>query len=277
MSDSAILDAALAYARLDWPVIPVGRDKSPLTKHGFQDATTHEGLIRDWWRRYPEANVALGIPKNVVVLDFDPRNGAPDPDNFRWGSYCPLRAETPSGGAHLYFRVDPEVSFVGRWMPGVDVKAGGRGYVLLPPSVNEEGKPYTWRSWDPAAEGTLWMVDLPEWVLGSIRKTVSTFEVSGEGSETRYPTFPWEVGTSYGEFGLQQQLGFLAMAQEGERNNRLNRVGFRIGQFVAGGELKEEALYEVAKVAEWLGLEREEVKQTLRSSFDAGTAKPWRR
>jgi hypothetical protein len=70
-------------------------------------------------------------------------------------------------------------------------------------------------------------------------------------------------------------MGFLAMAREGERNTRLNRVGFRIGQLVAGGELKEDALFQVARVAEWIGLERDEVGVTLRSAYDAGSRKPW--
>lgn len=280
MSDSPIFDAALAYARLGWPVFPVGQDKAPLTKHGFQDATTHEGLIEEWWRQYPQANVALGIPEGLVVLDFDPRNGAPDPSNFRWGDRQPLSAETPSGGMHLYFRVDPEVVLAGRWMQGVDVKAGGKGYVLLPPSASLAGTAYRWVGFstprDEEFEWDIYPTDLPEWVLNSIRKAEPKFDLAGDPATT-IVAFPWELGTPYGEYGLQQQLGFLAMAQNGERNSRLNRVGFRIGQLVAGGELKEAALYEVAKVAEWLGLEREEVGQTLRSSYDAGAQKPWKR
>ncbi|RPH75768.1 hypothetical protein EHM76_00925 [bacterium] len=278
MSDSHILAAALAYARLGWPVFPVGLDKSPVTAHGFQDATTHEGLIRDWWEtRYPDANVALGIPQGLVVLDFDPRNGAPEPEVFKWGTSFPMRAETPSGGTHLYFKVDPDLELRGKMMQGIDVKAGGKGYVLLPPSRREDGKGYLWYNCDPTLDEELFLTELPEWVLGLITRPETTFEVSGEHSETSSPTFPWEVGTPYGEYGLQQQIGFLSMAQNGERNQRLNSVGFRVGQLVAGGELKEEALFHVARVAEWLGLEREEIGQTLRSSYDAGTRKPWKR
>lgn len=279
MTTTSILDAALAYARLDWPVFPVGQDKAPLTKHGFQDATTHEGLIREWWKKYPQANVALGIPEGLVVLDFDPRNGAPPTHSFRWGDSSPLAVETPGGGEHLYFRVSPEVVLAGKWMQGVDVKAGGKGYVLLPPSVNAEGRHYRWVSGDLEEDWPIdyYLTDLPKWVLNSIRKAEPTYYAEGLADAVSQPTFPWELGTPYGEYGLQQQLGFLAMAQNGERNSRLNRVGFRIGQLVAGGELKEAALYEVAKVAEWIGLEREEVGQTLRSSYEAGMQKPWKR
>jgi hypothetical protein len=278
MSDSPILEAAIAYARLGWPVFPVGLDKAPLTKHGFQDATLHEGLILDWWeRQYPDANVALGIPQGLVVLDFDPRNGGPDPDVFRWGPYSPLRAETPSGGAHLYFKVPPNVELVGKWMPGVDVKAGGKGYVLLPPSRREDGKAYSWYGTQvdlASAVDELFLTDLPEWLLETLTKPEPLLDLDGN-DKTSTPTFPWDLGTQYGEYGLQQQLGFLGMAQNGERNNRLNRVGYRVGQLVAGGELKEAALHEVARVAEWIGLDKDEIVITLRSSYEAGLRKPW--
>lgn len=271
----SILEAALAYAAAGWPVFPVGKDKAPLTKHGFQDATTHPELLRELWRLHPEANVALGIPEGLVILDFDPRNGAPEPNVFSWGVDCPMTVTTPSGGVHLYFTVPPDVELVGRWMPGIDVKAGGKGYVLLPPSCNAEGVEYQWEFGGfVVREG--WPPPLPQWILTTLRKPelVDTGVYSGTTTEA---TFPWDLGTPYGEYGLQQQMGFLAMAREGERNNRLNRVGFRIGQLVAGGELKEDALYQVARVAEWIGLERDEVAVTLRSAYDAGSRKPWRR
>jgi hypothetical protein len=273
----SILEAALAYAAGGWPVFPVGRDKAPLTKHGFQDATTHPELLRELWRLHPEVNVALGIPEGLVILDFDPRNGAPEPEVFKWGETYPLRCGTPSGGSHLYFRIPLGVELVGKWMPGIDVKVGGKGYVLLPPSRNEDGRTYEWYAGDDPTG--YWELDhlvpeLPQWILTTLTKPEATFE-GLTGGQTSEPVFPWDVGTPYGEYGLQQQMGFLAMAREGERNTRLNRVGFRIGQLVAGGELKEDALFQVARVAEWIGLERDEVGVTLRSAYDAGSRKPW--
>lgn len=275
---SAILEAALAYAAHGWPVFPVGRDKAPLTKHGFQDASTHPELIREWWREHPDGNVALGIPQGLVVLDFDPRNGAPDPGVFQWGPRYPLRAETPSGGSHLYFRV-PDVELVGKWMPGIDVKAGGKGYVLLPPSTNGE-REYTWYRGEDPADG-FWeleslLTELPAWVLTAITKRHVSYDL-GLASTTAEPTFSWDLGTSYGTFGLQAMLGLMAMARNGERNNALNRAAYRIGQYVAAGEVKEEALYELARIAEWTGLERDEIAETIRSAYEAGTRKPWTR
>lgn len=275
MSD--ILDAALAYARIGWPVFPVGRDKRPLTKHGFQDATVHEGLVEDWFgSEFTDANVALGIPQGLVVLDFDPRNGAPQPGVFTWGDRYPLRAHTPSGGQHLYFRVDPDVALAGKLMGGVDVKAGGKGYVLLPPSTTDQGA-YVWDALGPTELGLdTALTDLPEWTLETLRKRETRIDL-GLGSATAEPTFAWDLGTAYGMFGLQAMLGLMAMARNGERNNALNRAAYRIGQYVAAGEVKEDALYELAKVAEWTGLERDEIAITIKSAYEAGTRKPWSR
>jgi putative DNA primase/helicase len=69
---SEMFDAALGYADRGWPVFPLhsvddhGRcacgdadcqspGRHPLTDHGFEDATTDEQVIRDWWARWPWA------------------------------------------------------------------------------------------------------------------------------------------------------------------------------------------------------------------------------
>lgn len=275
---TSLLDSALNYATLQgWRVFPVGRDKRPLTAHGFQDATTHEGLIREWFTKWPDANVALDIPEDVVILDFDPRNGAPEPWVFQ-GFSDTLVAETPGGGYHVYFRLEAGTEVAGKWMPGIDVKRGGKGYVLLPWSRNEEGRAYSWYKGEDEAGFDLneCILPLPNWVFSAIRRQeTATFDTSGGETQLNKPTFPWELGTQYGTYGLEQQLGHLAMATEGDRNNRLNKVGYRVGQLAAAGELKEAALYEVARVAEYIGLDKEEVFLTLKSAYEAGLRKPW--
>ena len=84
-------------------------------------------MIREWWRVNPDAGVALAVPEGVLVVDVDPRNGGslpaglPDKD----GEDCERRT-------HAYFVVPPGLSFVGHAGPGVDLKAPGKGYVILP-------------------------------------------------------------------------------------------------------------------------------------------------
>src|SRR5436309_3538888 len=89
-----VLQAALGYAALRLPVLPVHAPlrggncscrrvdcsrpaKHPLTKHGVKDATTDPGVIRECWRATPFANVgiATGPRAGLIVLDIDHEHG----------------------------------------------------------------------------------------------------------------------------------------------------------------------------------------------------------
>src|SRR4029453_9945603 len=90
---AAMLDAALAYAARGVPVFPVwpmrngagaGGDAACLSPgkhpmggyapHGFKSATTDVALIRQWWTKTPDANIATPTGRWCVVLDLDPRH-----------------------------------------------------------------------------------------------------------------------------------------------------------------------------------------------------------
>ena len=73
MSESmtTLLQAALRYAELGYPVFPcVPGGKAPATAHGFLDATTDAGQIEAWWTARPDANI--GMPTaGLLVVDVD--------------------------------------------------------------------------------------------------------------------------------------------------------------------------------------------------------------
>ena len=120
------MEAARAYARRGWRVLPVhtGKDgtctcgragcdspaKHPRTAHGAKDATTDETQIRAWWTTRPNGNIgiATGTESGIVVVDLDPRNGGDKSladFEAKHGS-LPLtpKVRTGGGGAHFYFR-----------------------------------------------------------------------------------------------------------------------------------------------------------------------------
>src|SRR5262249_27675328 len=114
--------------------------KQPATAHGFLDATTDPDRIGWWWRRQPDANVAIatGTP-GPDVLDVDQHRQA---GNGFAALNRVIRAgladgagaivSTPSGGLHLYYAGSEQ--HCGK-LPRhhLDFKAEG-GYVVAPPS-----------------------------------------------------------------------------------------------------------------------------------------------
>ncbi len=156
-----IVDRALAYARRGWPVFPCKPgSKAPATEHGFRDATTDPDRILSWWKRTPNANIAIatGAP-GPDVLDIDQHG----PAGNGFGAYQRLVGTglasqpgkivvTPGGGLHAYFAGSDQAS--GR-LPRhhLDFRAVG-GYVLAPPS-RVGGKPYQLIQQDLSANGRL--------------------------------------------------------------------------------------------------------------------------
>jgi hypothetical protein len=142
-----MLEAALAYVARGVPVFPVlPNAKSPLSAHGFKDATTDAQQVRAWWGASPLANIGMptGTTSGIFVVDVDPRNGG----DVEWamlvaqnGEPVTRRVRTPSGGIHLYFRCPAAgIKTRAHIRPGIDVRGDG-GYVVVPPSV-VDGNPY---------------------------------------------------------------------------------------------------------------------------------------
>ncbi len=137
----SITDQALACAARGWPVFPCQPGgKEPATAHGFRDASTDPDQIAWWWRRHPDANLAIatGTP-GPDVLDVDQHGPAGNGFTalnrlIRAGLTKPASAivATPSGGMHLYYAgSDQRCGKLPRHH--LDFRAQG-GYVVAPPS-----------------------------------------------------------------------------------------------------------------------------------------------
>lgn len=159
MGDSAI-EAALFYVMAGWFPIPLcwpdgdgqcgcgrehqGRDvaKAPLLGKGYQVVRATEREVRQWWGRWPQANVGILLePSGLLVIDLDSREaylearelGLPDGPVVGTGK-----------GAHVYYRskgVTGRATRQGR-SHSIDVLA--KGYVVAPPSLHANGRKYVW-------------------------------------------------------------------------------------------------------------------------------------
>ena len=70
---SAFLDIAFACLARGWHVFPCWpQSKEPMTHHGHLDASNDEAIVRAWWAKTPDANVAIATgPSGLTVLDLD--------------------------------------------------------------------------------------------------------------------------------------------------------------------------------------------------------------
>jgi hypothetical protein len=149
---------ALACVGAGWPVFPCRPDadpcptpdrcqcKAPITVNGFKYATTDPEQISGWWRRWPDANLAIatGAP-GPDVLDVDVKPAGSGYEALKklqrrgllTGASRLVR--TRSGGLHVYYAGTGQR---GGALPRqhLDFKAAD-GYVLAPPS-RVHGKPY---------------------------------------------------------------------------------------------------------------------------------------
>ncbi len=122
-------------------------------------------------RTYLDANVGVvtGPVSELAVLDVDPRNGGDESLRDLENLFGPLpetvRALTPSGGSHLYFRLPDGLELRSCVLgPGLELKALG-SYVVAPPSFHPSGRRYQWEighaPWEhPLAEIPAWVVRL---------------------------------------------------------------------------------------------------------------------
>jgi hypothetical protein len=269
---NALLTAALEYAEQGFLVFPCSESKTPLTEHGFQDASDDAKQISAWWAKHPRALVGVAVPEGMIVVDVDPRNGGAATyralQTANGGSSAfprTWRVQTAGGGSHRWYAVDPELRLRGKLGDGIDVKRAEKGYVIAPPSTTSAGA-YTWE-W----RGEI--ADAPEWMVDLLRRP----EPQERATEDRTPPsiFPFMDGTAYGEKALANELARLGDANPGERNDALNRAAYSLGQLIAGGELKEEPVREaLTAAAADIGLEEEEAEKTLASGILAGLLEP---
>ena len=181
----SMLEAALRYAALGYPVFPCVRgEKRPLTPNGLLDATTDPQQIRRWWTARPAANLAIRTD-GLLVVDVD--DAAPAGFEQRPGFDAAPLARTPRGGRHYIFR-QPDGTTLhnsqGRLAPHVDTRATG-GYILVAPSV-VGGRSYRWER--GLAAGPSALPEPPAWLVGALASGLGAAHRSRPGAPHRRPS-----------------------------------------------------------------------------------------
>ena len=185
MSD--MIEVGLSYIAQGFKVFPVKPDKKPLTVHGFKDATKTKSGIREYWKRWPDAGIAL-VTDGLIVLDFDTKNGglrSKTSIEAKYGLLPHTRTHRTGGGGEHWIYLNPNgadvrntVSFAG--YQGVDLRANG-GYIVVPPSPHESGRRYDVLDDSEIVPAPTWLLNLAAEKKTRSKQTASENELIPEG------------------------------------------------------------------------------------------------
>jgi len=172
----------LAKGLRPFPILP--NSKKPATGNGFHDAATDQADIERLFKAH-RGNIGINPDETIFVLDVDTKHGdgyaALDELQERLGKLPKtLRAKTPSGGMHLYFRkpadaIVPNAANV--LAQNIDFRTS-KGYVVAAPSIIE-GNAYEFADADaPIADAPQsWLDALANW------KPASATAATNEGGD----------------------------------------------------------------------------------------------
>ncbi|MBC9943174.1 bifunctional DNA primase/polymerase [Leucobacter sp. cx-328] len=257
-------DATLRLTEAGVPVFPcVPGSKRPLVPGGFQAATTNLKQVEAWWRRWPDANVAVptGRASGVEVVDVD-RHGESDLGlaSFKRARDAGLLhgwtalVTTPSGGLHVYYPASPARE-QRNWQAAsaqIDFRGEG-GYVLVPPSrvsyPDGSSGVYALSAQSVAATSPVDAVTLRRF-LAPLRP------------RRQFP--PSQFSGQRRGVSLERRAAWVAGLAEGERNAGLFYMACRM---VEDGYALPETLSVLGPAAEQAGLGVQEITRTVESAY----------
>jgi hypothetical protein len=169
--------AALDYLDRRWSVLPLlppnAKDaragKRPLCEwKRYQAQLPREEEIKDWWKRWPDANVGvvLGHVSALVGIDIDGPEGEAKLQELSQGDLPPTLEFTTGKGRRLLYRLPPELParirpFKANDREAVRILAEG-AQTVMPPSKHPSGREYAWA--DGRGPGQIEPAETPTWL-----------------------------------------------------------------------------------------------------------------
>jgi hypothetical protein len=290
-SQYPFLNAAFPLIANGVPVLPVNPGKTPEIKggNGCRDATLDPELVAAWGTgKYRFARVAAAPPAGKMVLDVDVGRGAKGREQFiaLSGGLGPEdmptpTATTPSGGWHLWF-LTGGAEFPGSGKvpghPGLDIKANGGGYVLVPMGSSDR----VWLKGKPSKP-----MLAPPWLIEAAAKggrrghsLVSGRGGEGEGAKPAqaYPG----IDSRYGRATVERIVADIAAAADGFQEATFSAGALKVARLIASGDLGPDAVEAVRQAAYGMASfdprrpwARREIDRKIERALERGRADPW--
>lgn len=285
------LGAALGYLRRGWVPIPLcwpnpdgscgcgrghqGHDvgKAPLLGQGYQHARPTEADVRNWWTRWPKANIGILLePSGLLVVDCDGTDALNEA--LKNGLMPGPVAETGSGW-HYYYNANGATSRATKQGASHGIDVLSLGYVVAPPSLHRTGKPYTWS----LAPDDAPLEDAPQWAVDLLKKSSSPAAQPLQGDDAEPPVRLGEKGMQLwrGELAVDKADGKLkpvSEVSEVDRSETLYAIGCELARAGASGvsivaalEERDRTLY--GKYADRRDGGLEEYRRIARKALDA--------
>lgn len=304
------IEATEFYAERGFPVLLLSPDKKlPIIRaahpegygckgecgqdgHGAYDATTELGTLRRWWKKYPHAAVGIGTGVSCEVLDLDVKDGLDagalidsyaDEHGYAWGDMADEATQvavgSPSGGIHLYVqpcggktRANLLKREVDREKTGIDYRGYG-GLAVAPPSWSaKRQRRYLWAGEDYNRE----LPSCPDWLAEIARGPIKPRTDTVLPREVTVDVLDGDT-TPYAKAVLSGACETIAAAVDGTRNPTLNGLAYRVGRFVAGGEIRWKFAEDcVVTAATRCGYAEARARQIVLSAFGAAKDDPAR-
>lgn len=251
------LRGALAYFGQGWSPIPIrARDKTPLVSgfHGKTGRYPKQADIAQWASRFPDANLALRMPDDVIGIDVDAYDDKHGDDQLaELEAEIEVLPDTPISTARTdgisgirFFRVPAGMSWVSKAHKDIEIICAGNRYAVVAPSWHQgAGAAYRWL----ASDGTVLdsaphpgaLPPLPDtWVAFLLRKPTRDDHDVDQATGIKYEA--GQAGTERGITVLAREIevDWPRMREQHGWNNALFASAKRIYELVAGGELADE-------------------------------------
>jgi hypothetical protein len=258
--EQELIKHASGYAKLGCFVFPCHLDKTPMTPHGFKDATNDRAIVRAWWTEHPQASIGIACgASGWLVLDIDI-----DEDTDGFESFDVLREKeivthddldtfttrTGGGGMQIVWLQPEGVKIgnsAGKLGKGLDTRGEG-GYIIAPPSGHPSGNLYQIEINSKPRPAPARLVELL-----TVRETLPSGPVTLPKNPSRT---------------LQRSYERVANATQGTRNETLNKASFYLFGLVKEQQLAHDDVKETMRAAGLrAGLAENEVQATLTSAW----------
>ena len=283
---SDVIAWAIYYGLLGYSVFPCAGKRPRLLKGTSWKsvATKVPAAIRQMFRTGDQIGVV--IPDGVVVIDGDvlPTDGETGDSAFkRFSSLLKnlgvpiytnslVYSVTGKGGFHLWYQTPVSLGNATGGLPaGFDVRGGGRGYTIEPPSKHENGRLHYWSEKSLPFVSVDSLPTIPDALLELIRNPKIEMV---KPKPTTQPT----AGSSRLERVTASEILKLNEAGIGERNTILNKAAFTLAGIAtaegATAEQIERTKDSLAVEGISTGLSPREVFQTINSGWEKGELSP---